>query len=256
MIIFIISGQARNSPFSHSKREMKILHSYNKYIFNTKFVKNYDYKVYITTDDIHLQDTIDYFGKNIGNIHLLNTGYYYNNISNKINDVKFYIDKYLNKDFNGCQIYENSIYQHYKILDCYNLYINDNTDRNINNDIIIRMRLDTIFHSDIMDNIILLQDNTLCKILMHWDLFAIGKYLIMKEYCNGLNNNYGNYNYNADLSNIEYPLICHDYKKLDRIRWTYATEVQLFEILFQYCNKLNLNINKTIIPINICNILR
>jgi hypothetical protein len=34
--------------------------------------------------------------------------------------------------------------------------------------------------------------------------------------------------------------MCHDYKKLDRIRWTYATEVQLFEILFQYCNKLNL----------------
>ena len=51
-----------------------------------------------------------------------------------------------------------------------------------------------------------------------------------------------------------YKKICHDYKKLDRIRWTYATEVQLFEILFQYCNKLNLNINETIIPINICNL--
>jgi hypothetical protein len=146
----------------------------------------------------------------------------------------------INKYFNGCQIYQNSIYQHHKILDCYNLYINDNKHRDINNDIIIRMRLDTIFHSDIMNNLKLLQENTTYQILMARDLFTIGKYSIMKEYRNGLNNNYGNYYFNADLSNINYPLICYDYKTMERIRWTYAPEVQLFEILFEYCNNNNL----------------
>jgi len=92
MLIFIISGQSRTSPFSHLNRNMSILDSYNKYhkwfiIFTDELKNTYDYKVYITTDDIHLQDTIDYFGKNIGNIHLLNTNYYMKNVDNKINDV-------------------------------------------------------------------------------------------------------------------------------------------------------------------------
>ena len=242
MLIFIISGQSRTSPFSHLNRNMSILDSYNKYIFTDELKNTYDYKVYITTDDIHLQDTIDYFGKNLGNIHLLNTGYYMKNVDNEINDVNIFMDKYLNKDFNGYDKYENSIYQHHKILDCYNLYTHDNKHRDINNDIIIRMRLDTIFHSDIMNNLKLLQENTTYQIIMHWDFFAIGKYSIMKEYCNGLNNNYGNYNFNADLSNINNPLICmpYHYKTLGRKMSTYCPEVQLFEILFEYCNNNNL----------------
>ena len=31
MLIFIISGQSRTSPFSHLNRNMSILDSYNKY---------------------------------------------------------------------------------------------------------------------------------------------------------------------------------------------------------------------------------
>ena len=47
----------------------------------------------------------------------------------------------------------------------------------------------------------------------------------------------------------------YHYKTLGRKMSTYCPEVQLFEILFEYCNN-NLNINEALIPINICKILR
>ena len=40
MLIFIISGQSRTSPFSHLNRNMSILDSYNKYIFTDELKKH------------------------------------------------------------------------------------------------------------------------------------------------------------------------------------------------------------------------
>ena len=73
-IIFLFTGNARTFPFNiyHNMRNAEILDSYNKYIFTDKFKSLYKYKIYISTDDIHLSDTIYYFSENIGNIHLLN----------------------------------------------------------------------------------------------------------------------------------------------------------------------------------------
>ena len=67
-VIFLFSGQSRRSPFSIKNKEgrcLEILNSYNKYIFTQEFKSKYNYQVFISTDDIHLSDTINYFSKDV-----------------------------------------------------------------------------------------------------------------------------------------------------------------------------------------------
>lgn len=94
---------------------------------------------------------------------------------------------------------------------------------------------------------------------MQWDFFAIGRPKIMNVYCTALENKYGTYNFNADLSHLNKVNICPDYKTINERKgrqWRYASEVQLFESLFEYCNKNNYNINTKIRKINPGNIYK
>jgi len=248
-ILFLFTGNARSFPFNieNNKRSHEILYSYNKYIFTDKFKKLYKYKIYFSTDDIHLEDTINYFSiNNIGNIHLLNTNFYLKNIENKTENVQKYLDRYNNKDWSRHQKYDNSICQHYKILDCYNLFRNDDL-YNTNDTYIVRMRLDTVINKNILDILSLFNNNHDLKISMCWDFFALGTFKIMECYCTGLENNYGNYNYLTIVPD-NVPIMV-DYKKMDKKKWTYAPERQLLEMLFEYCNVNNIDINKAM-----CNI--
>lgn len=259
-IVFLFSGQARTFPFAHNRNDkhIHILESYNKFIFTTAFKEMYNYKIYITTDDLHLSDTYSYFGDKIGNIHLLNTGFYKKTVNIPSKDIGTYFSKYNNnKDWSqNYTKYDNSIEQHYKIMDCYNLFLNDSdSDINIKNcDYIIRLRLDTEFTMNILDILEIFKINPQIEILLNWDFFAIGKPKIMNYYCDGLNNNYGKYNFQTEVPEIV-PIIL-DYKYIDRYIWTYAPERQLFEMLFEYCNKNNININDSIKSISCCHIIR
>ena len=94
---------------------------------------------------------------------------------------------------------------------------------------------------------------------MQWDFLAIGRPKIMNVYCTALENKFGTYNFNADLSNLNKINICPDYKTMNERKgrqWRYAAEVQLFESLFEYCNKNNYNINTKIKKINPGNIYK
>ena len=254
-IIFLLTGNAREFPFNiqYHMRNTEILDSYNKYIFTDKFKSLYKYKIYISTDDIHLADTVNYFSEdNIGNIHLLNTDYYRKHVNNKTENVNKYFDIYNNKDWSNHWKYDNSIHQHYKILDCYNLFKNDNLE---NCDYIVRLRMDVAITMDILDVISSFTQNPELGIFLHWDWFALGKPEIMKWYCTGLENNYGNYKYDVVVPDI-LPVM-GDYKELNRYKWTYSPERQLFEMLFDYCNCNNLDINKTIVDTNkFCKLVR
>lgn len=264
-IIFIFSGQSRTFPFAHNPKKTNILESYNKFIFTEEFKKKHKYKIYITTDDLHLENTFSYFNaNNIGNIHGLNGNidglnieFYHKNINVQSKNIETYFDKYNNNtDWTKYIKYDNSIHQHYKLMDCYNLFIND-TDSDINStncDFIIRLRLDTEFTMNILDILDFFKIDPKLEIIMDWDFFAIGKPKIMEYYCNGLNNNYGNYKYETIVSDI--PNIMHDYHTLDRYIWTYAPERQLFELLFEYCNNNNFIINDVIKPISCCKIIK
>ena len=241
-IVFLFCGESRTSPISlnNEKRSIDILNSYNKYIFTEEFKSKYNYKIFISTDDINLSDTFDYFlQENVENIHLLNTNNYYKNINSKIKDVKYYLNNYNNKNFGIYQKYENSIHQHYKILDCYNMLRNSNNFNNIN--YIIRLRLDILINIDLCTLINKLENNLNLQIILGWDFFAIGRPEIMKCYCTGLENNYGNYKFNVIVPR-KLPIM-EDYHTIDKKRWTYAAERQLFEMIFEYCNNNNHDIN-------------
>lgn len=151
-------------------------------------------------------------------------------------------------------IYKNSIYQHYKLLLLFNMLSDYKSYKYI-----VRLRLDIKFNNNILDLINILNNNNNLQLIIHYDLFAIGRPNIMNCYCNGLNNNYGKYNFDSKLN--KNPKWLPDYNKnktkKDWIhRWTYAPEIQLFEQLFEYCINNNFNINDTILSDNICEIIR
>ena len=243
MIVFLFSGNSRSSPFAKGNTySNNILESYNKYIFTEKFKRDYNYKVYISCDNIDLDKTINYFGNNLGNIHLIDTDYYLYDTTNKIKDINIYIDKYNNRNWSSHVKYENSIFQHYKILDSYKLFENNN----INCDYIVRLRMDTLIKTDIIELLNKFKDDKL-ELLMDWDLFAIGKPSIMKVYSTGLDNKYGEYNYKTNIGK-QVPVM-NDYHDLEKRRWTYAPERQLFEMIFEYYVNKGVDINTTIMSI-------
>ena len=241
-IVFLFSGNSRTSPFAKDTESNNILESYNKYIFTEDFKRYYNYKVYISCDDLHLDKTINYFGNNLGNIHLTDTNYYLYKTTNEIKDINVYMDKYNNRNWSSHIKYENSIYQHYKILDSYKLFENDN----INCDYIVRLRMDTEIRTNIIYILDKFKDSKL-ELLMDWDLFAIGKPEIMKIYCTGLDNKYGEYSYKTRVGK-EVPVMS-DYHQLERRKWTYAPERQLFEMIFEYYINKNDDINTRILSI-------
>ena len=246
-IIFIFSGESRCNPLSHNNNNASIIDSYNKNIFNEEFKSSYKYKICISTDDIHLHNTVNYFGNdNIMNIHLLNTGHYYK-YANPINNIQYYIDKYNNVNRNNCQTYLNTVFQYYKLYDAYNLIDEDC-------DYIVRMRFDTCVIENIINLLNQLEQNPELKLIIKHDVFAIGRKDIMSYYCQTINNKFGEYNYNTVLK--EPPNICMEYNELDKTRWTYAAETQVYETLFEYCNMNNLIINNAIKYIDCCFIIR
>ena len=248
-IIFLFTGNSRDSPLSNNttKSTAAILQSYNKYIFTEEFKLGYNYKVYISSDNLDLEKTTSYFSSDkIGNIHLWDRDFFTKNINNKTKDESVYQDKYNLRDWSYYQKYNNSIGHFHKILDCYNLFLEDETSKDIKWDYIIRIRLDMIIHVSIQSLILYMNENKSFEICAIHDFFAVGKPEIMDCYCKGLDNNYGSYAYHTDVSNYNHLPMMSDYKNRNRQVWTYAPERQLFEILFEYCIKKNIDINKTI----------
>jgi hypothetical protein len=253
-IIFLFSGNARTSPFNINieKRSQEILKSYNENLFTEKFKSLYSYKIYITADDVHLEETINYFKpENIGNIHIMDTEYYLKPITNKIPNADIFVKQYTNKDFKNCKKFDNSINQHHKILDCYNLFRNDAIEKPL---FVIRIRMDVAINKNILDILDLFNIHPELQIYCSWDFMSVGKIDIMNCYCTGLENNYGNYTYKTPLPPV-LPIM-NDYNKLNKYEWTYAAERQLFEMLFEYCNNNNLDINKSIMSEFYCEIIR
>lgn len=251
-VIFLFTGESRTSPFSNNEDcpfTSCILDSYNKYIFTNEFNNLYKYKIYVSTDDLNVEKTISYFSiNNIGNIHLCNRNFYLKETKHKIPTIDYFIDSYNNQNWHSHKKYVNSIHQHYKILDCYNLFTNDDSIDNC--DYIIRIRMDIEISINILEILKLFTTNPQLNIAMRWDLIAIGRPKIMECYCTGLNYKYGKYNFNVDVPNI-LP-ICqkwHFFKNHERSHWAYAPEIQLFAMLFEYCNNNNIEINASIVEI-------
>jgi hypothetical protein len=252
-IAFIFSGEIRCNPLNHNcnNRKESIKSSYANYIFTDKFKDNYDYDVFISTDDLNLTNTYNFFGPNLKNVHLFDTNFYSEEIESNIPKIAYYLEKYNSINFLNFNKYDNSIHQYYKLFDAYNLCKNYQKKNNISYDFIVRSRLDTEYDNNLIGCIEYLEQNKNCKLLGVWDIFAIGKNDIMDIYCSCIDKNYGNY-FNPERKNFNNSIIsCSNYCNLLNndsyiYTWRFAPEIQLFECLFEYCDKNNLLIDETI----------
>jgi len=238
-IVFCFTGQSRTSPFSlnKKKRNNEILDSYNKYIFTEEFKKKYDYEIYISTDNIDLDDTINYFNrKNIGNIHLFDTDFYLKPVKNKPCKLILCLKKHDLFHDPKYEKHEGSIYQHYKYLDCFSLYTNNiiynHAIKIFDCKYIVRMRLDSKFEGNILKDIEYLNNNKDTGIFLAYDFYAIGRPAIMECYLTGLLHKYGTYSEKCLVPNHRYSI-----GGVNMIGWRYAPERQLFEMLFDFCIK-------------------
>ena len=92
-IAILFSGEVRENglgynTFNELPKYLKenylhdILESYEKNFFTSEFKNNVDYDIFISTDNINIEKTLDFFGKdNVKNIYLYNTDYYLHNIN-------------------------------------------------------------------------------------------------------------------------------------------------------------------------------
>jgi len=249
-ICFILSGQIRkNSLKDDVSDDNTILESY-KNIFSDLLKEKYNYNIFISTDIINISKTFNYFGEeNVKNIHCSDNNFYLHPISNNILDVNYYKDIYLKSIIPdlGYWINDAAVFQFHRLYDCFNLAENYTSIDNY--DYIVRMRLDTVINNNLLDYLEKLDLETSVYLYGMMDYFAIGRTIIMKEYCTlikkyGLYNKYHYnkyYNFKSNLTGID-----HFYHKENKLRWTYSPEYQLFEHLYDFCEKNNLDIDTTI----------
>jgi len=256
-VVFLLCGESRCNPLSFNKNpNSDILTSLSTFIFTEEFKKQYDYTIYISTDDIHLENTISYFGReHISNIHLINTNYYLKPIKTHIPNSSHFLNIYNTyPNPENYRRYPTSILQYHRLLDAYNLFKNDSCDC----DWIIRMRWDCIFSVNIMDILKTFENNPKQEIVTSHDHFAVGKKNIMNVYCNTMLHKYGKYKFDS-RTHTPVNLLCQldkTYPPDDLNMWTYAPEIQLFETLFEYCIINSLDMESALIPMKCCKIVR
>jgi hypothetical protein len=227
-----------------------ILESYEKNFFTSEFKNNVDYDIFISTDNINIEKTLDFFGKdNVKNIYMYNNNNYLHPIESKLNSIEFYTNRlYEITDNNNYIIYPSGIPQYHKMANCFEMLTNYTNVENY--DYIIRSRLDTVYEHDIFNYIKELNNNTQCLYVGNDDQFGIGRPDIMKVYFN-LINNFGTYHTHYLRDNFKDSIIHINTWKShlidNAITWRYAS-LQLSESLYQYCDNNNLDIDTSLKP--------
>ena len=221
-IAILFSGQIRSNSLSLNKNNNDlILNSMNINFINNEFKNKYNYDIFISSDEIDVDKTINYFDNNVKNIFLSNSNYYLHNITKHIDSYEHIYHKYMSRNYDNYRIYPNSVMQFYRLYNCYNMMINYK-----NYDYIIRSRFDVIYQHNIMNYMNMLDSDKNIQYFGCTDFFGVGRIGIMEYYCKMVDNKYGLYiNNNLD----------------DDIRWRYAPEVQLAECLNDYCITNNYN---------------
>jgi len=70
-IAILYSGQMRlNSLNTNEKKNTTILNSISDFLLTEKFIKKYDYDIFIGTDNIDIYESYNFFGENLKNIHI------------------------------------------------------------------------------------------------------------------------------------------------------------------------------------------
>lgn len=145
----LFTGQIRsNSLNPNYTYDNYILESICKYFLNCEFKQNYEYDVFISTDDIDVHKAQEFFGPNLKNINITEKNWYLTPIQQAPHSYEQCIMKYKCKNINGFQSHEQSLYQYYRLYVCYHMlkaYSNNTYDY------IVRIRLDAIIIQNLIE---------------------------------------------------------------------------------------------------------
>jgi hypothetical protein len=251
-IALLICGQTRTNPLSNNSVKHEIItDAWDKYIFSEKFKELYSYDIYISTDNINIDNAQEYFGKdNVKNIHTLDNDWYLNPVETKIPTQKELLP--VDKIPPGYWDYPAIPPMYYKVYDCYNLMKNNH----IEYDYITRLRFDTVIQTDILECLNRLEQDGQ-ELVLYADMFFIGKKDIMcyiLEFIHSVNKHTAY----CDKTLGSMIVWGDPAGKLppDEARWAYSAEGQISEYLRLYYLKQNVEAGTKIICMNMSRIIR
>jgi hypothetical protein len=250
-IALLFCGQTRTNPLSNNSVKHEIItDAWEKYIFTERFKELYKYDIYISTDDIDIDKTLEYFGKeNIKNIHTLDNDWYLNPVKNKIPSQST-VDSSIEKAPEGYVDHSHIIPQYYKLFDAYNL-INNNA---VEYDYITRLRFDTVIHTDILECLNRLESGG-PDLIVYVDMFLLGRPAVMNyilQFIHSINK------LNVYSDKTLGKMLLWDSKLLpaDEKLWAYSPEGQISEYLRQYYLKQNIDAETKIINMDMSRIIK
>ena len=200
----IFSGQMRanslNTNFTHDNI---ILESINKYLLNEEFKNKFEYDIFISTDIINIDKSIDFFKDNLKNVNITETNWYMKPISSSINNYEYFHNKYLENvsNYSNYQIHLHGLYQYYRMYCGYNMLKNYQNETKIEYDYFIRIRPDIRLMQDLFPIFELLENSNKYLFVEHEQLLIFKHEL---EDIFKLIENYGRYNQSIDIKKSIY----------------------------------------------------
>lgn len=200
--------------------------------------------IFISTDDLHLSDTNKQFGTRIKNIYLANTGFFMKKLSDEKNfvqetDIKKQLKLYygymdnmikttLIKDYgyaDGYWPYDKAIYQYMKLYIAYMLMDDYSKINNIQYDICLRIRPDSLIKFNFTNDMLLDIYNEK-YVVATADTFICCSLRLMKLYASVVKT----YGQNSGFY--------YFWKKSDILRWAFAPETQVYGIYDSINNRI------------------
>uniref|UniRef100_A0A6C0KSS5 Uncharacterized protein n=1 Tax=viral metagenome TaxID=1070528 RepID=A0A6C0KSS5_9ZZZZ len=248
-IAILLSGQLRKNGFNiNNDHSNDILESWNQFLFTQEFRKNNTFDIYISTDEnsYNINKIQDFFGNNSKIIIAQDVEPGIIGFTKESLKRPNRYPKSSDNDISDLSYYSRPIWQWYRLyLAWYSM-----NKTNIEYDIIIRLRPDTIFLSScesIFNNIIINND---VELYMCWDIFAVGKKYIMAIYCNLIkyigeyipgNIKYSFKNNGLCSYNTYYDVL------LKEVGYKFSPETQLLEhLMYWIVHEKKLNIDKIV----------
>jgi hypothetical protein len=165
-IAFLISGESRDS-YIGTGQDQRIYNSHKQHIFNDELQNNYDYDVYIATDNTTHDKCLNVFGSHLKEIILVD--------SNKVELVR--------------GLSKGVEYQFHKLYHAWQLMYKNG----LHYDYVVRLRPDVIIYHDFPPFLFSLDRKLEQEIIFAWDMLYVGRYDIMRHICNHYNHLFTNH---------------------------------------------------------------
>lgn len=225
-VAFVIVGQIRENSLGFCANPFEeILESHRKHIFSDKFKKRYpDYDVYIVVDNVDEQKCRDFFGQHLKGVVSMDTGNY---------DMPRISYSYYNT---GCY---NASMSYFRAKIAWQMV----EQSGIQYDYIFKMRPDVVLFNDTFPCFKALDELQQRQLYFIWDICSVGRYEIMKYYCNLFDNLTITTKHNFEFENNG--LMSNNiYYSID---WEWQTiEIQVCENIMKYVVDNNMKIDEAL----------